>query len=308
MCAESGETLVAARAALANWDTLHAKVRELALAGVPADLRRKVDVLLFEVHSDMRARYAFYVLHMCPRVQSHQDLKTWCETLHLALFLPDELFAARVDGRPVKLLHVAFPLLAEACRNVWPEQVPSSLPPWDETGWHEQLSRLVVAPLPRPLPFLVEQDFLTLTDTMWSCMRRLGGAEMPAEPTSVPDARATRHILDTVKAWCERQPGQPEEREPATVWEFVPGRFRFRGEWYDLANNSLRLLEAFTRARAMTLTEDQISRMTSPRVSPGRVYGRVAELRMALQGLLKLPAQHDPRPSVDRGAWRLDLP
>jgi hypothetical protein len=279
--------------------------------GLPNELERSVETLLYEVQVDMLGRWAYLVFHQRPPIRSHEDLKAWCESLQLALGIFDHRWEAYAEGRRVPTLDVALPLLEAAGRAVASERGGErTRRAWNGKKFLKKIVNLQWTPLRGPRPLFTESDFLSLTKSIWQCMRALGRGR-PPEPFRAPDERAARHILDVVILWCaEHRPSGPpvDAATPASDWEFSPGRFRYKQDWYDLSNTALKLLERFVKAKGMTLNADEISKLTPARVSPSRCYARVAELRKILKKTLKLLNDYDPLPPVDREAWRLSLP
>jgi hypothetical protein len=110
-------------------------------------------------------------------------------------------------------------------------------------------------------------------------------------------------------AWLEpmvatpRVPGEP----PAGSWEFLPGRFRCGARWYDLDGQRLRLLEAFSRARGLTLTHRQITEACADSGDGLRHAAYVSELNKSLMRLWRVSAR-PVRPVRGRASYRLHLP
>ena len=77
------EFLSAAREARNNWGRLTAQMGELARVGLRPELEQSVTKLFYEMDLDMLKRWAFLVIYTSPSIKSHEDLKTWCETLYL---------------------------------------------------------------------------------------------------------------------------------------------------------------------------------------------------------------------------------
>jgi hypothetical protein len=200
-------------------------MHELARADLPPGLGQTVEKLFYEVHADMLGRCAWVMFNTTPLMDSHQDLRIWCEALILALPAYDHRYVGTVEGQPVAAVDAAFPLLVEAIRLVHPDKADQLPPVWDRAEWHRQLCRLQWSRLPEPQPVLGEPEFLSLTASMWARMRDLGGTRRPPEPCRVPDERAARYILDEVMLWCEAQqaPG-PNAQQTASAQAAEAGR------------------------------------------------------------------------------------
>jgi hypothetical protein len=100
-----------------------------------------------------------------------------------------------------------------------------------------------------------------------------------------------------------RVPGDP----PAGSWEFLPGRFRYGTRWYDLDGQRLKLLEAFARARGLTLTHQQITGACADCGDGLRHAAYVSELNKSLLRLWRVSAR-PVRPVRGRASYRLHLP
>jgi hypothetical protein len=216
LCLEAITSLAAARQALANWGALEDRTRELVRTDVPSELEQPIGRVFYEVRVDMLARWGLLVWNTVPPIDSHQALKTWCDVLQMALTVPDSRWEAEIEGQPAAALDIAFPLLVEAIRSLHPDRAGELPPGWDRGRWHELLGGVRWYRLREPRFFLSESDFLSMTEGMWGCMRRLGGHHRPPEPCRVPDARAARNVLDVVAWWCEEHQESAEPRRQGT--------------------------------------------------------------------------------------------
>jgi hypothetical protein len=126
---------------------------------------------------------------------------------------------------------------------------------------------------------------------------RLGGRLEPAER-----GRLALAWLEPMVA-TPRVPGDP----PAGTWEFLSDRFRYGARWYDLTGQKLKLLEAFARARGLTLSHQEINQACADYGDGLRHTAYVSELNKSLMRLWRVSAR-PVRPVRGRASYRLHLP
>jgi len=118
-------------------------------------------------------------------------------------------------------------------------------------------------------------------------------------------------FLDALVLGLKPIGSEPEsEAEVANgLWEFMPGSFRYGNDWHEMTPQGLRLLEAFSRAKRLTLTHTQIKEAATGEGDGDRHYAYVADLNKALRKCWKLPKTWKPVvPIRGAGAYRLRLP
>jgi hypothetical protein len=240
-----------------------------------------------------------------------EDLRLWCDLQYTMLGLaeyakerlawvrsetppPDEVDdASNWPGRPVELEEGVGPLL-------WllDDQQPTD---WTEV---EHQIGLLYGGRYDDNEVLSQEDLSLMIERVWSAMRALG-TPVPPEEINITTIPAARRALDMVKNWLHHR-----EENPVEQWEFTVEAFRYKtAEWHKLKKQPLRLLEAFVRAKRMTLTSGEINEAATgdAETDIDRPYAYVSELNKELCRIWKV--QDKPVRSI-RGtsAYQLQLP
>jgi hypothetical protein len=109
-------------------------------------------------------------------------------------------------------------------------------------------------------------------------------------------------LAEFVEALTPDAVSPPPPQEDGDDWSFLPGRFRYRQDWYELGGRQLQLLQAFVQAEQMILSHGEIDEACG---NDGRTYANVCDLNRSLRRLWK--TRRNPIRSVMK-AYRLDPP